>query len=151
MKAYLIILVVVLGVYTSTAQTPKAVATLIDSISGRSEMIASDIQVMSFIGHGIKVLPILAELFTDTTPSKIYSECCKRLLLKGEIAIILADRIAGMPYFLLTGIENCTLQFCPNNPNRIEFYLNAIYPRGRLPEFKEKYVNWLSGVINKKN
>lgn len=48
-----------------------------------------------------------------------------------------------MPYFVLTGMQNCLLEFCENNPNLIEYYLPWINRDGVL-NFKDKYINWLS-------
>ncbi|MBD8487340.1 hypothetical protein IFO69_01130 [Echinicola sp. CAU 1574] len=62
---------------------------------------------------------------------------------KGEIAIIMADRIEGMPYARVTGIQNCTLTFCKKNANLIEYYLPFI-ERDGIEKFQEKYMEWLA-------
>ena len=54
----------------------------------------------------------------------------------------MADRIEGMPYFKVTGIQNCLITFCENNRNLIEYYLWAI-KRDGAEKFKEKYLTWL--------
>lgn len=41
------------------------------------------------------------------------------------------------------GMRNCLLEFCENNPNLIEFYLDWINRDGVL-NFKDNYINWLS-------
>ena len=47
-----------------------------------------------------------------------------------------------MPYFTVTGIQNCLITFCENNPNLIEYYLWSI-KRDGTEQFKEKYLAWL--------
>ena len=94
------------------------------------------------IEYGWRILPTLGEFFNDQTPTNLRSECIGRNLNKGEIAIIMADRIEGMPYYPLTGIQNDTLIFCKNNPNLIEYYLPYIIRDG-INNFQEKYQRWL--------
>ncbi|MFX1621386.1 hypothetical protein JZ972_11070, partial [Riemerella anatipestifer] len=78
-----------------------------------------------------------ADFFTNSTLTNVKSECQKRNLTKGEIAIIIADQIEKMPYALLTGVQNCLLEFCENNPNWIEYYFGWIKNDG-IERFKEK-------------
>ncbi len=47
-----------------------------------------------------------------------------------------------MPYATLTGVRNCLLTYCKNNPNLIEYYLFWINNDG-VENFKTKYINWL--------
>ncbi len=67
-------------------------------------------------------LTYLAKFFDIPTQTIIYSDCQNRFLTKGEVAIIVADRLKTMPYYNLTGIQNCTLSHCENNSNLIEYY-----------------------------
>ena len=92
--------------------------------------------------YGLKLLPTLTEFFTDQTETNVKSECIERNLTKGEIAIIMADRIEAMPYFRVTGIQNCLFTFCEKNLNYIEYYLPAI-KRDGIEKFKSKYIAWL--------
>lgn len=87
-------------------------------------------------------LNILTDFFTDESKTEVYSKCLKRKLNRGEVAIILCDRIEIMPYFELIGMQNFTLSFCKDNPNFIESYLNIIKKQS-TKKFKDKYVIWL--------
>lgn len=101
------------------------------------------------ISYGDKVLPMLTAYFTDTTLTEIKSDCQSLNLTKGEVAIILADRIEFMPYAKLTNIQNCLLEFCKDNPNLIEYYLYAIR-RDNVKEFQDRYNKWLTSKDRKK-
>lgn len=90
-----------------------------------------------------EALSILPEFFTDDSKTEVYSKCLKRKLTKGEVAIILCDRIEIMPYFQLIGMHNFALSFCQDNPNFIEAYLDIIKKQS-TQKFKEKYVLWLN-------
>jgi len=114
-----------------------------------SKNISKAPQAKQIMNYGDKVLPILATYFADTTTTNIKSECQNIYLTKGEVAIILADRIEMMPYMTLTGIQNCLMEFCEGNPNLIEYYLTAIR-RDNAKVFKEKYSDWLSSDDRKK-
>lgn len=111
---------------------------------GKSEKLIYNKSVQQIIKGGNPNLQPLIEKFPDTTPSKVYSNCCNRYLNKGELAMIMADHIKRMPYFLLTGIQNCTLTFCADNPNNIEYYLNTIKERKKINAFSEKYRKWIN-------
>ena len=87
---------------------------------------------------------MLSDFFSDSILTQVKSECNERSLNKGEIAIILADHIDRMPYALLTGVQNCLLEFCEDNPNLVEYYLPSIHQFGLL-KFQEAYINWLTG------
>lgn len=106
-------------------------------------------QAKQIIGFGYKVLPILSTYFTDTALTKIKSECQGTYLTKGEVSIILCDRIEMMPYGTLTGIQNCLMEFCKDNPNWVEYYLNAIRRKG-VKLFQENYAHWLTSKDRKK-
>ena len=106
-------------------------------------------KAQGIIGLGKNSLLNLASFFTDKTLSQIKSECNKRYLTKGEIAIIMADQIQFMPYAKLTGIQNCTLSFCKDNPNLVEYYLDAIENTG-VEVFQKKYIDWLKSDEYKK-
>lgn len=86
--------------------------------------------------YGKKSLVYLAKFFDIPTITKVYSDCHKRFLTKGEVAIIIADQIERMPYFELTGIQNCTLTYCDDNSNLIEYYFDYLKSYN---EFQLKY------------
>ena len=90
-----------------------------------------------------KALVYLAKFFDIPTKTNVYSTCQSRFLTKGEVAIIVADQIDRMPYAELTGIQNCTLQFCKKNPNLIEYYFSYIKS---YPEFQSKYYQYLKST-----
>lgn len=141
----LISLIVLLSA-TSTAcfsQNRDEVDLLIQKIAGRSADIIHDKNALLITAHGPKVLSVLASLFADSTHTPVYSACHKRNLTKGEIAIILADYLKPMPYFMLIGLQNCMLDSCPDNPNFVEYYLDFIRSRRGVNVFKMKYVEWL--------
>ena len=140
----LIILTILLNLNLSFSQTESEIDSLLTEISEteNTKEIAKTEQAKKIITFGEKALLTLTEFFTDSTLTKVKSECQKRNLTKGEIAIIMADRIEFMPYAKLTGIQNCLLTFCENNPNLIEYYLWAI-KRDGVENFKNKYKNWL--------
>lgn len=104
--------------------------------------IASSSMGMEVIDMGEDALWTLIDFFNDTTELKMYSSCQRRMITKGELAIILADRIKGMPYALLTNIQNCTMELCDNNDNGIEYYLWAIKEM-EVGEFRKRYIEWL--------
>ncbi|OYX85043.1 MAG: hypothetical protein B7Y83_06185 [Flavobacteriales bacterium 32-34-25] len=95
------------------------------------------------IEYKTKLLPTLADFFTDKTITNVKSECIGRNLTKGEIAIIIADRIE---LIIINYIgfyhQNCLMSTCENNTNLIEFYLPFIQSVG-TEKFQEKYKLWL--------
>lgn len=143
-KFGLIISVLLLNLNLGFSQTESEIDSLLIGIAEtkNSKEIIKTVQAEKIRAFGENSLIILAEFFTDTTLTKVKSECHNRNLTKGEIAIIMADRIESMPYFTVTRIQNCTLTFCENNPNRIEYYF-SINNYLNNKEFKERYVEWL--------
>tara|TARA_B100000795_G_scaffold264965_1_gene246159 strand:+ start:772 stop:1278 length:507 start_codon:yes stop_codon:yes gene_type:complete len=143
-------LIIVLNLNLSYSQTKSEIDSLLSGISETENSIGivKTKQTEKIMVFGEKSLSILAEFFTDSTLTKIKSECNNRNLTKGELAIIIADRIEGMPFALLTGVQNCLLEFCKNNPNLIEYYLPWIKKDGGK-SFKEKYINWLASYDRK--
>ncbi len=117
---------------------------VLSSVEGKSEKMLHDRFVQQIIKEGNSNLQSLIDKFPDTTLSNVYSNCCNRYLSRGELAIIIADHIEKMPYFLLTGIQNCTMTFCPDNPNNIEYYLDVIKSRRGVHEFTKKYRQWVN-------
>ena len=124
------------------SQSKSDIGNLLDGISKieNSKEITKTDQAKKLTEYGWRILPTLAEFFTDKTLTKIKTECHDRILTKGEIAIIMADRIEGMPYATLTGVQNCLLSFCENNPNLVEYYLPWIKNDG-IESFQKKYVS----------
>ena len=127
------------------SQSKSEIENLLNGISKveNSKEITKTEQAEKLIEHGWRILPTLAEFFTDQTLTNVESECHNRILKKGELAIIMADRIEGMPYFTLTGMQNCILTFCENNPNLVEYYFPAIMAQGNT-KFQKKYNEWLA-------
>jgi hypothetical protein len=144
-KIRLIIIISILNLNFGLAQTESEIDALLNGIAKteNSKGITKTEQAEKIITYGEKSLLILAEFFTDSTQTKVKSECQERNLTKGEIAIIMADQIQRMPYAQLTGIQNCLLTFCENNPNWIEYYLWAI-KRDGTEKFQEKYRDWIA-------
>ena len=91
------------------SQTKTEIDSLLNEIAKteNSKEIINTNEGKKFIEYGWKLLPMLSEFFIDQTETNVKSECVGRNLTKGEIAIIMADRIEGMPYGKLTGIQNC--------------------------------------------
>ncbi|XLS27663.1 hypothetical protein ACJD0Z_10690 [Flavobacteriaceae bacterium M23B6Z8] len=144
-KIYLTLIIGILISSVGFSQSKSEIENLLDGISKieNSKEIIKAKQTEKLIEFGGRILPTLAEFFTDQTVTEIKSECHDRNLKKGELAIIVADRIEGMPYFTLTGMQNCILTFCENNLNLVEYYLPAIVAQG-MAEFQEKYNEWLA-------
>jgi len=138
------LLIIILSFNLGFSQTKSEISLLLNEISEteNSIYITNTRQASKIIDYGDKSLAILTDYFTDTTLTKVKSECQKRFLTKGDIAIILADTIKRMHYFQLTGIQNCLATFCENNPNLIEYYLWAIEKNGR-EKFQKKYRDWI--------
>ncbi len=149
-KIVLIFLIILLNQNLSFSQTKSEIDTLLSGISEteNSKGITKTEQGKKIITFGKNSLLTLSDFFTDSTVTKVKSECQERNLTKGEIAIIMADRIERMPYFTITGIQNCLLTYCENNLNFIEYYLWAI-KRDGTDNFKIKYKNWLSSEDRK--
>ncbi|MFK7749814.1 MAG: hypothetical protein AB8B65_15570 [Kordia sp.] len=143
-KRNLLLLALLLNFTFSISQTKTEIDSLLNEITKteNSKEIIDNVDAKRIIAHGENSLMILAEFFVDTTLTKVKSECNDRYLTKGEIAIILADRIERMPYFTVTRIRNCTLTFCKNNTNLIEYYFSSNnYLNNKV--FRDRYVEWL--------
>lgn len=143
-KFRLVFLVIFLFLNIGFSQTKSEISILLDGISKthNSKDIEKSNHAKKIMNFGWQILPMLSEFFTDRTPTNINSDCIGRYLNKGEIAIILADRIEGMPYAKVTGVQNCTLTFCDQNKNFIEYYLPFIKNNG-VEKFQVNYQNWL--------
>lgn len=143
--------VLVLLLNCAAAQSTTVVDSLLFNIYSlhNSKNIASSQPAKKIIALGNKVLPVLAAHFTDTTQTRIKSDCQDIYLTKGEVAIILADRIELMPYAKLTGIQNCLVEFCEDNGNLIEYYMYAIR-RNNAKTFQQHYIAWLNSSDRKK-
>ena len=115
----------------------------------QSEEIVNDPLAKKIIAEGEKHLFNLAQLFTDTRETQIFSKCLNRNLKVGETAIILADHIERIPYFLVFRIQNCNMESCESNPNFVEYYLQ--YRRHNDPEVQKRYLNWLTDSDRKRD
>ncbi|CCG52279.1 Protein of unknown function [Flavobacterium indicum GPTSA100-9 = DSM 17447] len=146
-KLHLIILIFTFNFGLS--QTNVEIDSLLNEIAKieNSKEIINTNEGKKIIGYGWKLLPKLSEFFTDKTETNVKSECVGRNLTKGEIAIILADRIEGMPYAQITGIQNCLATFCEKNMNFIEYYVDFIKSDG-IEKFQAKYNEWLKSDAN---
>lgn len=144
-KIGLLFLTLLMNLNLSFSQTQAEIDSLLNEVSKtrNSKQIIKKTSAKKIIAFGESSLPILTIFFSDSTQTNIKSECQKRNITKGELAIIIADHIDRMPYALLTGVQNCLLKFCENNPNLIEYYFPWINGDG-FSKFKDKYVNWLS-------
>jgi hypothetical protein len=145
MKKIRIVLIVIMLQNFGFAQSKSEIDSLlvIVSTTQNSKDISKSLAFKKIENYKNKALPILAEFFTNAQLTKVYSECQSKNLTKGEIAIIVADKIKMMPYAALTGVQNCLLIFCEKNPNFIEYYFNQIQERG-IAEFQKKYIDWLN-------
>jgi len=143
-KKIALLLVIFLKVTSSFSQTKSEINSLLNEISKteNSKEITNTERAKKVISFGESSLSMLAEFFNDSTSTTVTSTCQERNLTKGEIAIIMADRIEEIPYATITGVQNCLLTFCNENPNLIEYYLWAIQDNG-VENFKKKYLEWL--------
>lgn len=103
---------------------------------------------LKIIAYGQVALPVLLDHFADEQSVAIYSACNQRRLTQGELAMILADQTIRMPYFQLTRIQNCLFEFCPNNDNLIEYYLDVV-ARDRA-QFIQRYRIWMEDMMTEK-
>jgi len=145
MKQFVIIVtLLIFSINYSSAQSSQMIDSLLLPLYKveNSKDISKALQAKQIISYGSNLLLLLSTYFTDTTQTNIKSDCQNIYLTKGEVAIILADRIEIMPYALLTGIQNDILEFCKDNPNLVEYYLTAIR-RNNIKLFKQKYIDWL--------
>ena len=106
----------------------------------QSEHIIQDPLSKKIIEGSEKNLFQLANLFSNNTETTIFSKCHNRKITIGEVAIVLADKIEGIPYFVVFRIQNCTMSSCDNNPNFVEYYFSSHL---RTLQAKERYINWL--------
>ena len=145
-KIALLVLPTLLTLNFCYSQTRAEIDSLLNrvSLTDNSKTIAETTAAKKIIAFGERALPMLSDFFSDPVLTQVKSECHERSLTKGEIAIILADHIDRMPYALLTGVQNCLLEFCEDNSNLVEYYLPSIHQAG-LSKFKEAYINWLTG------
>lgn len=140
----LVLLFCIFNLSAFQAQTCQEVNTLLTAISQveNSKEISQSEAGQKLIACGEGALRVLPDFFNDPTPTEVYSDCQNRNLTKGEVAIIMADRLDRMPYGTLTGVQNCTLTFCEGNANFIEYYLPWIVKDG-VTAFTERYREWL--------
>lgn len=147
---YLLLLLLFLQMKLS-AQSSNPIESLMQEIMlgvDSSQHIAYHPAALQVIAYGEVALPVLLEHFADERPIAIYSDCLRRTLNQGELAMILAERIALMPYYQLTGIQNCLLEFCPNNDNLIEYYFDWIAEN--RTQFIQRYTIWMEEMMTEK-
>ncbi len=147
----IVLLIIFFPTNISFAQTKYEVDSLLSEIGKveNSKHITKNISAIKLISYGDKSLGLLASCFGDTNQTNIRSECHDTFLSKGELAIIIADRIELMPYALLTGVQNCLLEFCKDNLNWVEYYIPFIQRNG-VHTFTKKYTDWLVNTDRKK-
>lgn len=114
----------------------------IDSATTNSKSITDNSIANSIQERGRPMLPLLMKHLSDTTETCIYSDCIGRNLRLGEVVFTILESVDGIPYFLITGIENCTLTFCDDNPNGIEYYFPAEFDSKRLSRYASNYEEW---------
>ncbi|MBB3698252.1 hypothetical protein KMW28_17160 [Flammeovirga yaeyamensis] len=147
-------LIILLFANHTFAQGLQELDSLITSISKEvknSKEIIRHSSSRKVFAYGTYVLPKLIYFFEETDSTNIYSECQERLLLKGEIAIILADIIEPMQYYYVTGVQNCLMTYCEDNTNYIEYYLRWYDDReARIKLFTSKYKESLANEEREK-
>jgi hypothetical protein len=148
-RVFIILFLLIVVIPVSNAQSSRLLDSLLSSIEGNSKYLVTTKSGKAVLQKGKASLLALAQHFQDMSPTGVYSDCRSRYLTKGEVAIILADRIEVMPYFTLTGLQNCTLAFCKDNANLIEYYLGVIRRNG-IAQFQRKYQEWLVSIDRKK-
>lgn len=140
-----LILITILIQQIGISQTKNEIDDLLYKIGNEvinSKEIILNENSKKILNYKEKSVNLLTEFYSDNSETRIFSDCLERKITKGEIAIILTDRIKKlMPYYQLTGIENCLLTFCENNGNLIEYYLAAI-KRDGIERFKQRYIEW---------
>jgi len=151
MKTSLLIILLTAFRVTAFSKAIIDIDSLLRKLEGQSENIVNNSAAKKLMRNGKKILPDLSARFTDTTTSLVFSKCKTRFLSRGELAIILADRIEMMPYATLTGLQNCLMTRCESNPNAIEYYLNPIRSDAATVLFKKKYDEWLTSSYRKKH
>ncbi|WP_300663396.1 hypothetical protein [Fluviicola sp.] len=89
------------------------------------------------INSGTEILPYLANTFSDSTKTPVFSKINNRTLTIGEIAIIIASEIKPIPIARVVGIQQCTPPFQQD----IEHYFWKIKlnPSG----FMKEYTIWI--------
>ena len=150
MKPFLALVFLTAFSLTTLAQTKSDIERFLSNLSGQSEDLTKDYSVIKMLDNGEKLLPALSKQFMDSTVSMVFSKCMGRYLTRGEVAMVLADRIETMPYFTLTGLQNCLMQSCENNPNFVEYYLDFIKLRGTTATVQERYNEWLNSADRKR-
>lgn len=136
---------------TAFAQTKEYTTIILPAdLTGTPTSVMSDPGIERLIAKGKNMLPILSKNFADTSLTGVFSTCAGRFLKQGEIAMLIADKIEGMPYLLLTGLENCTFESCDGELLTIEWYLEYIRKRNMISEFSKRYDNWLISAERKK-
>jgi hypothetical protein len=150
MRRLLFILFLAGSCLDTRAQAATTIDDVLAGLSGPSELLTITPSVIKLLDAGEKLLPALSKKFTDNTESEVFSRCADRYLTRGELSIIIADRIEGMPYYTLTHFENCIVELCDNNPNDVEYYLNYIRGQTNKKRFQERYDEWLVSPDRKK-
>ena len=145
LKSLTILCFLALSAFCSIGQKTQILDSLLLPLYniGNSKFLSEQPTAKSIISYGPKMLSSLVSYFADTTLTNIKSDCQDSYLKKGEVAIIIADRIEMMPYAQLTGFQNCLMEFCKDNPNWIEYYFPEVRKMG-MTVFTEKYQKWLT-------
>ncbi|MEL6591201.1 MAG: hypothetical protein AAFQ68_14020 [Bacteroidota bacterium] len=147
----LFLLLLLLPIMKLSAQESNPIERLMQEIIqdvDSSQHIANHPAGLKIIAYGEVALPVLLEHFADERPVPIYSDCLKRTINQAELAMILADQTIRMPYFLLTRMQNCLFEFCPNNDNLIEYYFDVV-ARDRA-QFIQRYTMWMEDMMTEK-
>ena len=141
----ILLLVLIFSFNLVLSQNKIEIDSLLNEIAktNDSKEISKTAPAKKIIEYKTKLLPTLADFFTDQTRTNVKSECIGRNLTKGEIAIIIADRIELIIVnYIGFYYQNCLMNTCENNTNFVEFYLPFIQSVG-TEKFQEKYKLWL--------
>jgi hypothetical protein len=141
----ILLLVLIFSFNLGISQTKTEIDSLLDEIAktNDSKGINKTEPAKKIIEYKTKLLPTLADFFTDQTITNVKSECIGRNLTKGEIAIIIADRIEPIIVnYIGFYYQNCLMNSCENNTNFVEYYLPFIQSVD-TEKFQKKYKVWL--------
>ncbi|TVZ55827.1 hypothetical protein OD91_1095 [Lutibacter sp. Hel_I_33_5] len=144
--------------FCSYSQTNEKIEHLLDEIlliDGNYNNIIESKQANELISYGEKILPKLTFFFTSLEISKLSYKCYNYNFTKGEISIMIAERIEPIPNFKIKyPVENYLWAGCKGFPKWVNYNIQKIRVGG-LEQFKLIYTKWLNSSkrkrINRKN
>ena len=153
MKKNLVILFLTLVSFNSYSQTNEEIEHLLNEIllvEGNYDDLIESKQANLLVSYGKDILPKLVFFFTSTEISKLKLNCFKSNLTKGEIAIIIAEKIESIPKFeIKLPYGDYLFGRCKGNPNWIDDNLPRIRIGG-VEQFIQKYNEWLNSSKRKR-